>query len=251
MLLSFQTVSSLVLGFLAMQTTARSVPDNVKAFYEKVKSGGTCSGPDLLKGGFYDEDNGPAKYGYCQKYMTNKGFYLKGPGTKLANMDIDCDGHQTAGDGRCAGSSDTQGETRWKSEVERFGIPDLNAYIHPYVVLGNEGSYTPTFDPRSVGVEPLSLVAVVCGDKLVYGVWGDTNGDDGKPLVGEASLALATECFGQSMNANNGHDGEDVLYFAFSGKDAVPGSSANWKASDYSEFEASIAALGDKLVASL
>ncbi|OJJ38048.1 hypothetical protein ASPWEDRAFT_307689 [Aspergillus wentii DTO 134E9] len=30
-------------------------------------------------------------------------------------------------------------------------------------------------------------------------------------LVSEANLALATDCFGQRMNANNGHDGQEIL----------------------------------------
>lgn len=85
----------------------------------------------------------------------------------------------------------------------------------------------------------------------MYGVWGDTNGDDGsKPVLGEASIALATACFGKGMTGGNGHDATDVLYLAFVGDDAVPGADgAAWDAASYDEFEASIAALGDRLVA--
>lgn len=79
-------------------------------------------------------------------------------------------------------------------------------------------------------------------------MWGDTNGDDGPPLVGEASLSLATACFGKSMNGNNGHDETDVLYIAFPGDDAVPGSSANWTATNFQQFEDSITALGNRLI---
>lgn len=79
-------------------------------------------------------------------------------------------------------------------------------------------------------------------------MWGDTNGDDGPPLVGEASLSLATACYGQSVNGDNGHDQSDVLYIAFTGDDAVPGSSADWEASNFDEFESSIASIGDKLI---
>lgn len=43
-------------------------------------------------------------------------------------------------------------------------------------------------------------------------MWGDTNGDDGPPLVGEASLALVTQCFGDNMTDENGHTTDDVLY---------------------------------------
>lgn len=237
---------------LATQAVARDIPANVKQFYDSVKNAGTCSGNDLLQGGFHDTDEGPTKYGYCQRGLNGKGFYLKGPDNELVNMDIDCDGEQTHGDGRCGNSHDTQDTTSFKDEVkEKYGIPDLNAYVHPYVVLGNEGDYNPTFDPRKHGVEPLSLVAVVCGDKLIYAVWGDTNGDDGPPLVGEASLATGTACFGKSaVDGDTAHDPKDVLYIAFPGKEAVP-TNAKWDASSYDEFEASITELGDKLVAGL
>ena len=79
-------------------------------------------------------------------------------------------------------------------------------------------------------------------------MWGDTNGDDGIPLVGEASLSLATACYGHKVNGNSGHDETDVLYVAFTGDEAVPGTSANWKADNYDDFEASIQNLGDKLI---
>lgn len=97
--------------------------------------------------------------------------FLQGTGGALVNMDIDCDGALGEGDGSCDSSGDTQGQTSFKDIVGGYdqGIEDLNAYVHSYVVLGNEGKkhgYI-EFDPRSVGVEPLSIVAVVCGDKLV------------------------------------------------------------------------------------
>lgn len=87
-------------------------------------------------------------------------------------MDIDCDGDlSNPVDGRCGSSDDTQGETRWKAEVQTASnhkIKDLNANIHPYVVFGNErDDGGATFDPRTYGVKPLSVMAVVCGDKLV------------------------------------------------------------------------------------
>ncbi|KAK1149636.1 hypothetical protein N8T08_005188 [Aspergillus melleus] len=248
-----QTLATASLSLLLSTNAvlAKEIPPNVAAFYTHVKNSGDCSGSDLLQGGFHDTDEGETSYGYCSRYMGESGFYLKGPGKELVNMDIDCDGEQTSGDGRCGSSQDTQGQTAFKDEVSKYGINDLNAYIHPYVVLGNEGDYDPTFDPRAHGVEPLSLVAVVCNGKLIYGIWGDTNGDDGKPLVGEASLATATACFGEDMNGNSGHDEKDVLYIAFSGKEAVPGDEAKWDAESYEEFEESITALGDKLVAGL
>jgi len=60
----------------------------------------------------------------------------------------------------------------------------------------------------------------------VYGVWGDTNG--GKS-TGEASISLATACFGNGMTGDNGYSSHDVLYLAFTGNAAKPGKDgANW-----------------------
>lgn len=88
-------------------------------------------------------------------------------------MDIDCDGTQggPADDGRCGSSDDTQSQTSFKDTVASYGKgpDDLDAKIHPYVVFGNVGSKEnwATFNPEDHGIKPLSLMAVVCGDKLV------------------------------------------------------------------------------------
>ena len=88
-------------------------------------------------------------------------------------MDVDCDGEQNGrgDDGRCESSQDTQSITSFQWIIERYnkGINDLNANVHPYVVFGNEGTKSgwKTFDPQEYGIEPLSVMAVVCGDKLV------------------------------------------------------------------------------------
>jgi hypothetical protein len=206
-------------------------------------------------------------------------------------MDIDCDGKQggSADDGRCRAGGDTQPVTAFQHIVAGYGkgINDLNANVHPYVVFGNTGDKGGwvTFDPQQYGIEPLSLMAVVCGDQLVrfffpsscgfwvlsppkatdslarfiltrgqiYGVWGDINGDDGDhALVGEASISLATACYGDSMTSDNGHIDEDVLYIAFNGTRAVPGAGgAKWTAKNYGEFQQSIRHLGDTLISKL
>lgn len=88
-------------------------------------------------------------------------------------MDIDCDGTQgsSADDGRCGNSGDTQSVTSFADTVKGYGsgVKDLDANIHPYVVFGNVGSKKgyKTFDPQEHGIEPLSVMTVVCGDKLV------------------------------------------------------------------------------------
>jgi chitosanase len=56
--------------------------------------------------------------------------------------------------------------TAFMDTVQQYGISDLDANIHPYVVFGNSGS-SPTFDPQQYGMEPLSVMAVVCNNQLV------------------------------------------------------------------------------------
>lgn len=183
--------------------------------------------------------------------------YLQGTKGKLVNMDIDCDGVQgsSADDGRCGSSGDTQSVTSFQDQLKSYGTDqkDLDANVHPYVVFGNVGTKKnwPTFDAQKHGIKPLSVMAVVCGDKMFYGIWGDENGDDGdEAMVGEASISLATACFGDGMNGDNGHDEDDVLYIAFPGSDAVPGEDgADWDAKNFKDFEESLGGVGDKLVA--
>lgn len=98
-------------------------------------------------------------------------------------MDIDCDGNSNepadatdANDGRCGNSADTQGDTAFEDTLRGYdqaGLTNLNAYVHPYVVFGNaaddgahRAGYT-TFDPTKYGIEPLSLMAVVCNQQVV------------------------------------------------------------------------------------
>ncbi|KAL1871241.1 serine/threonine-protein kinase HAL4/sat4 [Paecilomyces lecythidis] len=160
-------------------------------------------------------------------------------------MDVDCDGaNNTAGN--CSNDPSGQGETTFRHIVKSYGIPDLNASIHSYVVFGNEGSI-PSFNPRAYGMRPLSVMAVICNEQLFYGVWGDTNGGVD---TGEASISLATACFPDgNITADNGHRAHDVLYLGFTGRSAVPRrDGARWTASKFEEFEASLARIGDRLV---
>ena len=90
--------------------------------------------------------------------------FLKGE-NEYDNLDIDCDGaNNSAGD--CANDPTGQGQTAFKDTVQSFGIEDLDANLHSYVVFGNEGA-DPSFSPQEHGVEPLSIMAVVCNDQVV------------------------------------------------------------------------------------
>lgn len=108
-------------------------------------------------------------FSYCGDFLDEYGvLYTPGKGGALANMDIDCDGG-VADDGRCGNSADTQGVTAFQSTVVEYnsGIDDLSAFVHPYVVFGNQGDKYVSFDPTEYGVEPLSVMAIVCNNKVV------------------------------------------------------------------------------------
>ncbi|KAJ5767486.1 hypothetical protein N7533_000069 [Penicillium manginii] len=219
---------------------AYDLPDNLKTIYDNHKSG-KCS--NKLAGGFSDGIDGAHTFSYCADIDGT--IYLHGSanGGEYDNMDVDCDGLNDKG-GDCGADETGQGETAFKDQLSQLGIEDLDANVHPYVVFGNTN-----FDPQQYGMEPLSVMAVVCNNQVLYGIWGDTNGEDS---TGEASISLAQMCFpDDGINGNNGHGEEDVLYLGFTGKSAVPGSDADWKAGDRNSFEDSIKELGDKLVAGL
>ncbi|KAH8880888.1 fungal chitosanase [Thozetella sp. PMI_491] len=243
---------------LALPAAALTVPANVQGLYNNIKAKGSCD--NKLASGFWSSDSSGPTSSYCGDHLADSGvIYLQGTDGLFVNMDVDCDGVQggEGDDGRCGSSTDTQAVTSFRPEIRGYnqGVTDLNSNVHSYVVFGNEGTKAnwSTYDPKSSGIEPLSVMAVVCGNKMFYGVWGDKNGDDGPhPMVGEASISLATACYGSRINGNSGHDADDVLYLAFPGSKAVPGAQgAKWNATSFEEFHSSIQALGDTLVASI
>jgi len=66
---------------------------------------------------------------------------------------------------------DSQTETVVKDTVasNKTGVKDLNAFVLPCVVFGNVGKKNnyEEFKPDGHGVKPLSVMAVVRGDKMV------------------------------------------------------------------------------------
>ncbi|KAF2710268.1 glycoside hydrolase family 75 protein [Pleomassaria siparia CBS 279.74] len=228
--------------------TAREIPENVKRFYDS-HINGECPKPISIR---YDSGQGKSDTVYC-KDDASGGVYLKDTGNGYADVDIDCDG-LNAGEGDCFNDQTGQSQTAFKDSVQEFDIEDLDSHIHTYVVLGNdnsadEGDGGESFDPQSVGIKPLSVVAIVCNDKLLYGVWGDVNGGT---LTGESSLSVGKLCFpDEEITGDSGHGDHDVLYIAFPGDEAVPGAAAAWSAGSPEEFEASLAGVGDALVAKL
>lgn len=180
--------SFLATALLAGTALGREVPQNVRELYNSIRSQQSCK--NELQGGFYSQENDsksklrhphlnngvvltvPPDYGYCGDHLSDYGImYLQGKNGELVNMDIDCDGALGDGDGSCDSSTDTQGQTTFQETVSGYGkgVDDLNAYVHSYVVLGNDGDKSGyiNFKPEQYGVEPLSIVAVVCGDQMV------------------------------------------------------------------------------------
>ncbi|KAL1961217.1 hypothetical protein VTO42DRAFT_3163 [Malbranchea cinnamomea] len=237
------TILALALMGLVWMAKGREIPSNLKSLYNEVKSK-RCSNP--LSGEFED---GHAGWVYCGDRLESDGIiYITGPSSSrpLADMDISCDGEDNlAGD--CANDGSGESQTAFKHLVQEYGISDLNPNKHTFVVLGNAGGNPHWMPDDGAGVEPLSLVAVVCNDRLIYGVWGDTNGGT---LTGEASISLAKMCFpDEHVTGDSGHTDHDVLYVAFRGKDAVPGADgAQWRVDDAEEFESSLANVGNRLV---
>ena len=99
--------------------------------------------------------------------------YLQGEGGTFSDMDVDCDGAQGGpqDDGRCKESTTTQTTTSIRDIIQGYnvGISDLNPHEHSFVVFGNSGKKAGwnVYDPRTAGVQKASIMAVVCGDKMV------------------------------------------------------------------------------------
>ncbi|KAL7972228.1 glycoside hydrolase family 75 protein [Trichoderma sp. SZMC 28014] len=222
---------------LGAVASAFDLPDNLKQIYDNHLSG-TCQNAlsDAFSGGAV----------YCGDIPN--AIFLKGSSGNYDNMDIDCDGANNSA-GACSNDPSGQGETAFKDTVQSYGIDDLDANIHPYVVFGNEGA-NPSFSPEQFGMQPLSVMAVVCNNQVFYGIWGDTNGFTS---TGESAISMGDLCFpDDGLTGDNGHDPKDVLYIGFMGQQAVPGADgANWSAGNTADFENSIKSLGDSLVASL
>ncbi len=111
-------------------------------------------------------------FSYCGDHLASDGvIYLQGTGGKFVNMDIDCDGtqHGVGDDGRCGYQRrhPVHHVLPGHREGLQQGVNDLNAFVHSYVVFGNVGSKEETGRTstlRRTASEPLSIMAVVCGN---------------------------------------------------------------------------------------
>ncbi|KAJ2968152.1 hypothetical protein NQ176_g9317 [Zarea fungicola] len=133
---------ALVSFLLAGSASCREIPDNIRAFYNSVKSQGQCN--DVLASGFYAKESTGPDWDYCGDHLKDFNvLYHQGKNGKLLDMDVDCDGLQggPADDGRCKKSTDTQTQSSFQDTLQSYnrGIKDLNANVMPYVVFGNKG----------------------------------------------------------------------------------------------------------------
>ncbi|CAI7601657.1 unnamed protein product [Penicillium pancosmium] len=94
----------------------------------------------------------------------------------VADMDVDCDGI----DYKCKGNPDGQSETN-------FGA--LAAYEVPFIVIPD--TFGTTYQSDLSGN---NVAAVICDNRMFYGIYGDSDGDDPE-VIGEASWLMARTCF--------------------------------------------------------
>ncbi|APR86904.1 secreted protein [Minicystis rosea] len=124
-----------------------------------------------------------------------------------ADLDVDCDGGKGAA---CKADPYYQAET---AATDSKGNP-LDASTLPYVVIPMASN---GFDYKQAGLKLGSVVAVIYGGKISYGILGDV-GPAG--VIGEASYAMAKE-LGINPSPTVGGVDSGVTYVAFTGTSAV------------------------------
>lgn len=153
----------------------------------------------VVGGPFAADDGDPAEISLCAA-----------PGAVVwrADLDVDCDGKRSAA---CNARRDP-GFSRQTAATDAHGEP-LDAAALPFVVIP---AISPRFDFRAAGLGLGSVVAVVHGDRVVFGPIADVGPAD---TIGEASYAMA-EALGLDPDPAAGGAARDVLYVAFTGPGA-------------------------------
>ncbi|KAJ7827126.1 fungal chitosanase of glycosyl hydrolase group 75-domain-containing protein [Mycena olivaceomarginata] len=130
-------------------------------------------------------------YGDWQNFANVSAFHF------IADMDVDCDGPKA----NCKGNRDGQTATS-------FGA--LDATQVPYFVLPERF----TIQYKSI-LKDNALGAIICGSKMLYGIYGDQDADSPQ-VIGEASILIGQTCFpGGTIDGGNGHPQNDVAYIVF------------------------------------
>lgn len=151
----------------------------------------TCSPlPGVSK--FANDSGGTASVSMCG---LNGALWFK------ADMDIDCDGGSQS---ECTKDPYYQPETSCVSSSGDY----LDASTLPFVVLPLDSN---GFTMSSYGIKCGSVVAVIYGDQLEYGVVGDRGP---KGVIGEASYAMA-DLFGINPDPISGGASSGVTYIVF------------------------------------
>lgn len=156
---------------------------------------------DQVVGGTYAEGGGlPETVDICG--LPNAVFWK-------ADMDIDCDGQMSV---QCNSMTDPYYQPQ-TAAVDSSG-EYLDAATLPFVVIPGRGE---RFDYRAAGLAMGSVVVVIYGDKLEWGVLGDVG-----PVayIGEASYRMA-ELLGIDPDPATGGAETGVSYIAFTGESAV------------------------------
>ncbi|MBL9015494.1 MAG: glycoside hydrolase family 75 protein [Myxococcales bacterium] len=125
-----------------------------------------------------------------------------------ADLDVDCDGKETA---KCNLQTDPYFQNQ-TAAVDSMGDP-LDAATLPFVVVPG---VSPRWSYRDAGLTMGSVVAVIYKDKVAYGPLGDVGPT---ASIGEASYAMA-ELLGINPDPRIGGTSDEVAYIAFIGPDA-------------------------------
>ena len=126
-----------------------------------------------------------------------------------ADMDVDCDGKQTA---TCSKATDPSFQADTAAQASTGG--PLDAAAVPFVVVplvSTKWSYTAS------GLALGSVVAVIYNGKMEFGVIGDLGP---KTIIGESSVAMA-KSLGIPASPTTGGVDSGVTYIAFTGKSAM------------------------------
>jgi len=134
---------------------------------------------------------------------------LKGAVFWKADLDVDCDGKQSA---QCNLQTDAAYQAQ-TSATDSNGDP-LDAATLPYVVVPLPST---RFDYAAAGLAFGSVIAVIYQGKVEYGVFGD---EGPKAIIGEASYAMAAS-LGINPDPSVGGTDSGVTYIAFTGAGAV------------------------------
>ncbi len=154
-------------------------------------------------GGDYATDSGGTENIPICGLTGGAGVYWK------ADMDIDCDGKETA---QCNLNTDPDFQNQ-TSATDSHGDP-LDSAGLPYVVVPLPSS---RWDYSGAGLDFGSVIAVIYQDKVEYAVFGD---EGPSSVIGEASVATAT-ALGIDADPSTGGADSGVAYIAFTGPSAV------------------------------